>query len=86
MTRWKAVFPGVVTEIRGKGLLLLVEFRDEATAARVTDECLSRKVFIRQTQGNGIRLFPALNIEREQLIDGLAVLRQAIEITALEKC
>ena len=85
MARWKEVFPGVVTEIRGKGLLLLVEFRDDATAARVTDECLSRKVFVRQTQGNGIRVFPALNIEREQLMDGLAALRQAIEITAHEK-
>jgi acetylornithine/N-succinyldiaminopimelate aminotransferase len=85
ISRWNEVYPGVVTEVRGKGLLLLVEFRDEATAARVTDECLSQKVFVRQTQGNGIRVFPALNIERGQLMDGLATLRQAIEITAHEK-
>ena len=85
MSRWLKVYRGVVTKVRGKGLLLLVEFRDEATAARVTDECLSRRVFVRQTQGNGIRVFPALNIERGQLMDGLTVLRQAIEITAGEK-
>ncbi len=85
MSRWLKVYHGVVTKVRGKGLLLLVEFRDEATAARVTDECLSRRVFVRQTQGNGIRVFPALNIERGQLMDGLTVLRQAIEITAGEK-
>jgi acetylornithine/N-succinyldiaminopimelate aminotransferase len=85
MSRWKEVFPGVVTEVRGKGLLLLVEFRDEATATRVTDECLSRKVLVRQTQGNGIRVFPALNIERGELMDGLATFRQAIEIAVREK-
>jgi acetylornithine/N-succinyldiaminopimelate aminotransferase len=84
MLRWQKRFPGVVTNVRGRGLLLLVELRDEATAARVTDECLSRAVFVRQTQGNGIRVFPALNIERGELMDGLAVLRMAIEIAAGE--
>lgn len=85
MAQWKEAYPGIVTEVRGKGLLLLVEFPDEATAARVTDECLCRKVFVRQTRGNCIRVFPALNIERGQLLEGLATLRRAIEITAREK-
>ncbi|WP_155323227.1 aminotransferase class III-fold pyridoxal phosphate-dependent enzyme [Desulfosarcina ovata] len=40
MSRWREDYSGVVTEVRGKGLLLIVEFSDEATAARVTDECL----------------------------------------------
>jgi acetylornithine/N-succinyldiaminopimelate aminotransferase len=81
MSRWLEAYPGIITEVRGKGLLILIEFRDEKIAARITDECLSRKVFVRQTQGNGIRLFPALNIERNQLMDGLTVLRQAIDVT-----
>jgi acetylornithine/N-succinyldiaminopimelate aminotransferase len=85
MGQWQEVFPDVIKDVRGKGLLLLVEFSDEVTATRVTDECLSRKLFVRQTQGNCIRVFPALNIEREQLMDGLAVLRQSIEITAQKK-
>jgi len=81
MSGWKELYPGIVTEVRGKGLLILIEFRDEKTAARITDECLSQKVFVRQTQGNGIRIFPALNIEQEQLMEGIAVLREAIEAT-----
>lgn len=85
MTRWRKAFPHIVTEVRGKGLLLLVEFPDEATAAGITAECLSRKVFVRQTQGNAIRVFPALNIERGQLMSGLETLRQAIEIAAKEE-
>jgi acetylornithine/N-succinyldiaminopimelate aminotransferase len=80
MGGWRASFPGTVTDVRGKGLLLLAEFADDALAARVTDECLSRGVFVRQTQGKGIRIFPALNIESNELMEGLAVLRNAIEI------
>ena len=62
MTSWSERFPQVVTGARGVGLLLLVEFRDEATAGAVAAECLRRGVFVRQTQGNGIRVFPALTI------------------------
>lgn len=85
MARWKDRYPSVIMGVRGKGLLLLVAFGDEATAAKVSDECLSRRVFVRQTQGNGIRVFPALNIERGQLMDGLETLRLAIETVANEK-
>jgi acetylornithine/N-succinyldiaminopimelate aminotransferase len=84
MGRWPDLYPGIVTEVRGRGLLLLVELCNEATADRVTNECLSRRVFVRQTQGNCIRVFPALNIELEQLIEGLETIRKAIEITAKE--
>ncbi len=85
MNRWKQAYPAVVADIRGRGLLLLAEFCDEETATRIAAECLSRRVFIRQTQGNGIRVFPALNIERGPLMDGLAVIREAIERIAKEK-
>ena len=82
MARLKEMYPSVIAEIRGKGLLLFMGFRDEEIATRVTDECLRRKVFVRQTHGDGIRIFPALNIEHEQLMEGLAVIRQAIERAA----
>lgn len=85
MMRWRQAYPGVVVDARGKGLLLLVEFCDEATASRIAADCLSRRVFVRQTQGNGIRVFPALTIRREELMAGLCVLRQALEAVAQEQ-
>jgi acetylornithine/N-succinyldiaminopimelate aminotransferase len=75
MAPWKETYPGIISDVRGKGLLLLVEFCDESTAVRVMDECLSRRVFVCLTHGNAIRVFPALNIERGQLMDGLETLR-----------
>ena len=84
MAGWQRAYPAVVTDVRGRGLLLLVELRDEPTAARVAAECLARKVFVRQTQDTGIRVFPALTIERQGVAsaEGLATLRQAIELVA----
>jgi acetylornithine/N-succinyldiaminopimelate aminotransferase len=85
MTRWLSAYPDVVTDVRGRGLLLIAELRDEPTAARIAAECLARNVFVRQTQGNGIRVFPALTIEPAQLAEGLQTLRQAIEVEVSEK-
>lgn len=84
MRRWLNVCPGTVTAVRGRGLLLLVELCDEAAATAVAGECLSRRVFVRQTQGNAIRVFPALNIQRDELMAGLETLRLAIETVGLE--
>ena len=78
MAGWREAYPTVVTDVRGKGLLLLVELRDAATAARIDAECLSCRLFVRRTQGNAIRVFPALTISREELQEGLGILRQAI--------
>jgi acetylornithine/N-succinyldiaminopimelate aminotransferase len=79
MWAWKQNFPKIITDVRGLGLLLAVEFPDEATATQITDECLTRGLFVRQTQGNMIRIFPALNIKREELEEGLAIFRKALE-------
>ncbi len=82
MESWSERFPEVVAGARGAGLLLLVELRDEATASAVAAECLRRGVFVRQTQGSGIRVFPALTIEREELDEGLTVLEGSIAARA----
>lgn len=79
MGQWKERYPAVITEIRGKGLLLLIEFADSDMATRVSDKCLARKLFVRQTQGNGIRVFPALNIKEAELKEGLGIMQAAIE-------
>jgi acetylornithine/N-succinyldiaminopimelate aminotransferase len=79
MAEWKQAFPEVVTDVRGLGLLLAVEFRDETTAMKLTDTCLTKGLFVRQTQGNMIRIFPALNIKQEELEEGLAILRESIQ-------
>ena len=82
LTRWSEAYPGVVTGARGAGLLLLVAFRDEQTAGAVTVGCLQRHLFVRQTHGTGIRVFPALTITRDELWTGLRTLEEAVAAVA----
>ena len=82
MRGWQQAHPDIIKDVRGRGLLLLVELGDAATAARIADECLSRHVFVRQTQGTGIRVFPSVIIERDVLMEGLGTLRDAIRVAA----
>ncbi len=82
MTRlkeWRRVYSGIVSDVRGKGLLLALEFCDEATAAKITESCLSEGLFVRQTQGNIIRIFPALNIQKEEMEEGLVIIEKTIK-------
>lgn len=78
MRQWKKQYPNAVKDVRGKGLLLLIEFADSDFAQKVSDECLAQKLFVRQTQGNGIRVFPALNIKENELKEGLEIMQAAI--------
>ncbi len=82
MGQWKERYPDVIKDIRGKGLLLLIEFSDSDIAKKVSDQCLVSKLFVRQTQGNGIRVFPALNIAEDELKEGLEIMQEAIEAVA----
>jgi acetylornithine/N-succinyldiaminopimelate aminotransferase len=82
MATWPRLFPRAVAGARGVGLLLLAEFTSELTAGAVVAECLRRGVFVRQTQGSGIRVFPALTITPEELDEGLGVLEDSIAAVA----
>jgi acetylornithine/N-succinyldiaminopimelate aminotransferase len=82
MSSWGERFPAAVAGARGIGLLLLVEFASEQTAAAVAAECLRRGVFVRQTQGTGIRVFPALTITPVELDEGLGLLEESIAAVA----
>ena len=79
LSEWKRAYPEWIVAVRGKGLLLAIEFSDEETATRVSEACLARGLFIRQTQGRMIRIFPALNIKDGEMEEGLSIIQKAIE-------
>jgi acetylornithine/N-succinyldiaminopimelate aminotransferase len=82
LMNWIASYPGILTGVRGKGLLLALELKNDALAGAVCDDCLTNGLFVRQTHGNVIRIFPALNITRDEMQEGLDVLKSSIESAA----
>jgi len=79
MSLWKNIYGNLIADIRGKGLLIMIEFHSEDIATNVKNECLVRGLFVTQTQGNGIRIFPALNIKKDELEKGLLIIEEAIK-------
>lgn len=79
MSLWPKIYGNVIVDIRGKGLLIMVEFQSEDIATNVKNECLARGLFVTQTQSNGIRIFPALNIKKDELEEGLLIIEDVVK-------
>ena len=75
-------FNDFIVDIRGKGLLIAVEFQNDTLASAVLSECLKRRMFVNVTQGNIIRLFPALTIEAEEIQEAMDIFESAVETIA----
>jgi acetylornithine/N-succinyldiaminopimelate aminotransferase len=74
--------PEIIRTVRGKGLLLAMEAVEPQIAAEILDKSLELGLFVNLTQGNVIRLFPALNIRKEEAEEGLALLEKAVTTVA----
>lgn len=83
MSQWQKTYRNMIVDIRGAGLLIMVEFQNEDIATKVKNECLARGLFVTQTQGNGIRIFPALNIKKDEFEKGLLIIEDAIKAVDL---
>ncbi len=75
----KGKYPEIIMEIRGQGLLLVMEIGDEKTAAYIVDKCLSEGLILNLIQGKCVRIIPALNIKMDEMDAGLLILAKAIE-------
>ena len=65
-----------VREVRQAGLMIGVEMEYEASA--IVQTCLEQGLLVNCTQGNVLRLLPALNIAAEQVEQGMQIFRNAI--------
>lgn len=78
MKKWQTEYGDAVADVRGKGLLIMIEFRSEDIATKVKNECNANGLLVTQTQGIGMRIFPALNIRKDELEEGLQIMEDAI--------
>jgi len=66
----------IIKEVRGLGLMIGVELTVDGTA--IFKECFSRGLIINCTQGNVLRIMPALNVTRRQINKAVHILDTAI--------
>jgi predicted acetylornithine/succinylornithine family transaminase len=67
----------IIREVRVLGLMIGIELLVDGTP--VVKSCLGRKLLINCTQGNVIRLLPAMNLSEEQVEEGCEILAAAIK-------
>jgi predicted acetylornithine/succinylornithine family transaminase len=69
-----------IREIRLAGVMIGLEL--DVNGTPLVEECMRRGLLINCTQGNVLRLLPAMNISEIEVGQGLEILGQAIELTA----
>jgi len=72
----KASHPDI-TDVRGRGLLAAIEFREEK-APQVLSRCLERGLLINSVSPNILRLMPALTITEAEIDEAVGILDSAL--------
>ena len=70
----------VVADVRGRGLLIAVEF-DREIGQMVLDGCLAAGLLVNRVKPNAIRLMPPLNVTPAEVDAGLAILDRVMAET-----
>ena len=68
---------GFVTEVRGEGLLLAMEF-DKDISANVVDNCIENGMLINKLKTNAIRFIPPLVMTTEEVDEALGILGKVL--------
>ncbi len=68
-----------ITEVRGIGLMIGIALNIDGKA--IVDECFAQGLIINCTQGNILRMMPALNVTKKQMNKAIHILEKAIKKT-----
>ena len=68
---------GQIRQLRQVGMMIGVEMDFEATA--IVERCLKQGLLINCTQGNTLRLLPAMNIEMHQIDRGMEIFSRVVK-------
>ncbi|TES83772.1 MAG: aspartate aminotransferase family protein [Dehalococcoidia bacterium] len=72
LAKLKTKFP-FITDVRGRGLLVAVEFKDDIAAPLVMD-CLKKGLLVNQLKPNAVRFMPPLIIGNGEVDEALGIL------------
>lgn len=72
-------YPDHITEVKGKGLILGLQFASSVDVGNVVQKCRDHGLLVISAGMNVLRLVPALNIPDELIEEGLQILEDSIE-------
>jgi acetylornithine/N-succinyldiaminopimelate aminotransferase len=83
LEKMKPKYPAI-TEVRGRGLLVALEFKDEI-AQSLVEACLERGLLLNKLKLNALRFMPPLIIGRKEVDEALDVLDKALGVESRQK-
>ena len=69
--------PGLITEVRGKGLLMAVQFSQDI-AKSLANKCLEGGLLVNDVKPNALRLMPALTITHIEIDEAIEIIDAAL--------
>jgi L-lysine 6-transaminase len=72
-------FPGIVTNARGKGLFAAFDLPNATIRKSIQERCFAKGLIILPSGEKSLRFRPALTVTRQELADGLTIIRQSIK-------
>jgi acetylornithine/N-succinyldiaminopimelate aminotransferase len=67
----------IIKKVKGIGLMLAIELKENGS--KLVDICLENGLLINCTHENVIRIMPAINIKKEEIDEGIEILRNSLE-------
>jgi len=74
----KNKFPGIIKEVRGKGLLIAIEFFKDEQAEIINKFSFDNGLILNLKHGKIIRIFPALTIKLNEMKEALDIIKNAM--------
>ncbi|KAK7681018.1 acetylornithine aminotransferase [Cerrena zonata] len=72
-------YPNIITSVKGKGLLMGIQFKENVDIASIVSQCRQHGLLVITAGMNVIRLVPALNIPDDVIQDGLNILTKCLD-------
>ncbi len=77
-------FPGLITDVRGKGLMIGIEFDTADHAEEVQYGCFARGLLVLECGRSTVRMAPPLIVSQAEMATGLKIFDEAVAAVATE--
>ena len=69
----------LIKEVRGKGLILAIEFYEEKKAKLFTNKCIKNGLLVLITEKYSVRILPPLNVKNNEIIESIKIMKLVLE-------
>ena len=84
LRRLRARYPGLITDVRGKGLMIGIEFDTPEHAEEVQWACFVRGLLVLECGRSSVRMSPALIVSADEVTTALRIFSEALAAVAGE--